>query len=257
MNVLSIDFDYFVRDHPEDDWAQREAPFFIEQIWAMRAADLYRSGLDPIRDRGLASNPGLFWIDAGLRRWRFALNPKVAVAESHASAFHFLKDADDLHIVNVDAHHDLYYDDRDKPLSCANWLWHLAKAGKLKSITTVYPRWRALWNRDFPPRRIIDDFKKLGVKVRFADGVDKAPKQLTFDRVFVARSGAWVPPWLDESFVDFFAEVMGQIGGDKFETYGYDSFDGFLARKVNLAEAKANGEKMAAFMEQAMKGTKA
>lgn len=61
-----------------------------------------------------------------------------------------------------------------------------------------YPRWRASAAAPNGP-----DGAPLVPMDRQVDTWDAHP--LTFDRVFLCRSGAWVPSWVDEEFFEFVA----------------------------------------------------
>lgn len=245
-NVLSIDFDYFFEEHPTDEWGHREAPVFIRTIWPIRAANLYRVGIDPVKDRGLFEPPVNLFDQMDALKWSFARKPKVAVAESHGSAFHEFEYDTDLHIVNVDAHHDLFYGLPGKVPSCQDWLWHLVQApGRVCKITIVYPKWRrdANHNGDAPPDESLEIFNLRGVPVEIVYGIKNAPRDLKFERAFIARSGAWVPPWLDDDFDLFVKTFLTKVRNRDFTCYTYDDLSEFK-REIDLVQAKTNGDKM-------------
>ena len=61
----------------------------------------------------------------------------IYIAYSHNSIIDFLKDDDDLEIVNIDHHHDLGYDETDtfEESTYANWAYYLFKQNKIKTYT--------------------------------------------------------------------------------------------------------------------------
>lgn len=215
LRLLSVDWDYFfpnplLADKAEDptvmlyDWGHREAPFFIVHVWDDRAAGFVRNKLP------LPSTSGeekTFWS-----RFRFAKGARLWYAESHSFMVYKQDWGRAAEIWNFDAHHDAGYGDGDASferlrqgvIHCDDWLmWYLLVGAKAE---VVYPRWhdKALQ---------IDGLSKLLTKLQ-ASSVstavqlnrridDGSPVEVEFDDVFVCRSGAWVPPWLDARFHEF------------------------------------------------------
>jgi hypothetical protein len=218
MRVLSIDWDYFIKEDPMLDWGHREAAFFLNQAWAFRRE---RPAFDPIE--GFLKNPdGTFQIvkDDLTKLAPFAgaeediLNLpcvrgsyNIATAESHLAILKFLEGKTNLEIVNIDAHHDIYYRTKNfKDPDCGEWAGSLIYSGRVKSYTQIYPGWRkekgyeegnemgvARWGR-----------KKLGVNMRMTwDKPIDVIKWNKVDMVFICRSGCWVPPDYDDRFNEF------------------------------------------------------
>jgi len=103
-----------------------------------------------------------------------------------------------------DAHHDSGYPHKgDKDYlsrllergawSCEDWMVLYRALGA--DLHVRYPEWRA-WavTGELEPAVYVDR--------RVDDG---SVPDLEFDKVFVCRSGAWVPPWHDEAFNRFVA----------------------------------------------------
>ena len=114
-------------------------------------------------------------------------------------------------VTNFDAHHDFGYRTRARKRSwdCGDWARWLQRASQPHGhVATVYPEWRRELP-EIPPRA--RDFHEAwyfdGWHDRYNSpwnsplAVDSEP----FDFVFICRSGAWVPPWLDEEFDQFIA----------------------------------------------------
>lgn len=205
QNILSIDWDFFFPEwgwnskHPHwllYDWSYREAPWFITSAWDDRAVGFLKNNL-PLP--GTGGEQLSFW-----NRFHFRRGAKLYTAESHSQCMQ--QDWLQAQCVwNYDAHHDLGYNKSDKDLilkginRCDNWLLTYALLGA--KIEVKYPRWKtgAMKVETRPPglpqhlenswvRRSMDDGKTPGVE---------------FDTVFVCRSGAWVPPWLDVDYQAF------------------------------------------------------
>jgi hypothetical protein len=203
MRLLSVDWDYFV---PSIDLALapsnqgRQIPFalgssevftdeMLDALWDCRAATLLAHGSTLPRTSGAEHG---FWS-------RFRIDPTACLyfADSHAQAAHAAVRTGVTEVWNFDAHHDCGYEGTlDDPVrlgwvACANWMCAYALAGA--ALRVRYPSWRedALWREVSPvcpADRAIDDGGSL---------------PLTFDVIFVARSSAWTPPWLDGRFEEF------------------------------------------------------
>jgi hypothetical protein len=97
-------------------------------------------------------------------------------------------------VVSFDAHHDAGYHSRSLAdahkgiVDCGNWILHCRMAGVSASVW--YPPWKK-WAIEEPP------------EIALSRGVDdgRSWADVPFDRVFLCRSGAWTPPWLDDKFV--------------------------------------------------------
>lgn len=208
-NLLAVDWDFFFRNPMEGgdykegehwlyDWGHSESPFFIEGniIWPERALGFERAGMElPTVDV-----PSNFWD-----RFTFEDSTKLYVADSNAYAG-LLYDQDGDPFENVylfDAHHDLYkfktqrevvaWDDTHEDITCENWMFkHLMRGAKL--------HWRMpQWHGNAV--QMADDLPDwIGLDAVYDNG---KPMGVSFDTIFLCRSGAWVPPWCDDDFDQF------------------------------------------------------
>lgn len=204
MRMLSVDWDFFFPkvERMQDqrfpgefwlyDWGHQETVLNITTLWPIRAAGfMYASVPLP----GLTGEERTFW-----ERFQFSPDATLFVAESHAAAALEQVVGGVTHVLSYDAHHDSGY----KPervrrmretgrIECDEWLaYYRVRRAKRK---VVYPRWRSYAmtfedNPVMPVTRVVDDGQPVA-------GV--------FDRVFICRSGAWVPPWVDDQFEGFVA----------------------------------------------------
>jgi hypothetical protein len=191
--LLSIDWDYWfdtgtpIRNGQAQlyDWGHRESAWFTNEIWTIRASSFMQQKL-PLP--GVWGDPLAFW-----QRVTFAEKAELWVADSHLGIAHARVERGVREVVGLDAHHDSYTplneifaSDR---VDCGNWtvLYFLRDV----PVEVRYPAWNAERAKTdvphIPMRWVPDDDAHLG----------------TFDRVFIARSGAWTPPWIDAEFKRF------------------------------------------------------
>jgi hypothetical protein len=198
--VLSVDWDFFFPVPDADpqvwalyDWGHREAPFFITSLWYSRGSGFLINGL-PLP--GLSGEEKTFW-----NRFDLSQVGAVQVAESHSQLVELISRRDE--IVNYDAHHDAGYGGRKYEdtfeVTCEDWGRYAAESLNCQ-VKTVYPRWR----KDL---HCCDETEPESKKVEIVYD-DGQPDPESFDEVFVCRSGAWVPSWLDDQF-DRFLKASG------------------------------------------------
>jgi hypothetical protein len=203
MNLLVVDFDSFFpvveREAQERfpgeahlyDWGHAESPFFITGVWTIRAEPFVRHDVPLPRTSGQEAG---FWD-------RFTISPDATCyyADSNCRALRSQVRAGVSQVWLYDAHHDSgYQNDLDQAImrdawTCENWMAALYLMGA--ELHMRYPQWRHYALADEPEPYVPVD--------RAVDDGSSPP--VTFDRVFVCRSGAWVPPWLDEDFLEFVA----------------------------------------------------
>ena len=199
MRLLSVDWDYFVPsiDHevvrsPRGsipyalDIGEYFTPDMLDALWDSRAAALLARGV-PLP--GTSGEEQTFWE-------RFHVSPGAVLyyADSHAQAAHPRVRTAIAEVWNYDAHHDCGYegaaDDFEMLgwVGCANWMCYYALRGA--TLQVRYPFWRGdAAARERPPLCSVN---------RSSDS-----PACSFDVIFVARSSAWTPPWLDGDFEAF------------------------------------------------------
>ena len=204
-SLLSVDWDYFFAEpwgmESQDrtgsrqhlglyDWGHKEAPFFADFVWTVRAAGFQGMGLELPTTDGLEAG---FW-----GRVRIAEDSQLYLADSHAmaSSEEVLEGIDE--VWNYDAHHDCGYsperdmaDLRQGIVQCGNWAMYAFLAHGIR-VEQRYPTWKT--------RALEVDHPPGWVNARHASWNEITPE---FDRVFVCRSSCWVPPWCDEAFARF------------------------------------------------------
>ncbi|WP_243093897.1 hypothetical protein [Thermus thalpophilus] len=188
MRLLVVDFDYFFpvpQDprHPEAHlyaWAHFETPYYLQEAWEARALAFLLRGLPLPQAQGWKG----FW-----ERFNFTSGARLFYADSNALAFHPRVREGVEEVVLFDAHHDAGYRLLGEEPACDDWMVFYARAGA--RLAVYYPPWR---NPSLEPEP----------QVPLARALDPGGKVAgVFHRVFLCRSGAWVPPWVDPSFFAF------------------------------------------------------
>jgi hypothetical protein len=212
MRLLVVDWDFFfpvselaagLHAPPDDwglfDWAHNEDdPIFYEFIWSIRAADFLRAGRTLPQAEGWRE----FWK-------RFTIAPRASLfyADSNAAAVlpRVRKFVDEVWL--YDAHHDTGYGEGDlarateaREVTCENWTYVYRAQGA--EVHMRYPQWRAYAMTAEPEPQLRID--------RAVDDGARPAEPGQFDRVFVCRSPAWVPPWCDEDYQAFIAAAPVQ-----------------------------------------------
>ncbi|MCS6869222.1 hypothetical protein [Thermus sp.] len=190
MRLLAVDFDYFFPlpqdpGHPEAflyAWAHFETPYYREAAWEERALAFLLRGLPLPQAQGWEG----FW-----ERFTFAPGARLYYADSNALAFHPQVREGVEEVVLYDAHHDAGYRPLGEEPACDDWMVHYARQGA--RLRVFYPPWR-------------DPALEPEPQVPLAREVDPGGRvEGPFHRVFLCRSGAWVPPWADAAFFAFLA----------------------------------------------------
>lgn len=217
MRVLSIDWDYFVEENPLLDMAHRESDVFLEFMWATRRlhfeinskGNLVASTQDLTKLMPFVGDELVFSRLPFFGKWY-----NLLVAESHSSIVQSLVGFSDIELINVDAHHDVFYrelplelsvneETNIVPMDCSNWVAYLAKCARLSSVVQIYPEWR----KKFPEKysHAARWLRKKGVKytVFVGSSLARIIRWKRIDVVFICRSGCWTPPEYDMRFNRF------------------------------------------------------
>lgn len=200
MRLLSLDWDYFVPsiDLEFIEWGTRRVPYalptgeyfsddMLDALWDSRAAALLRHRI-PLP--GTSGEEERFW-----ERFHIAPGASLYYADSHAQAVHAALRMGITEVWNYDAHHDCGYegalDDVDRLgwVGCANWMCYYSLRGA--GLHVRYPSWR------------VGGAVREPAPLCPVDRAIEGDPTCSFDLLFVARSSAWTPPWLDRTFMTF------------------------------------------------------
>lgn len=252
---LSIDWDYFCRQ-PRHLWHNGVDEKVGAQpiTWGMRAALSLVHGSNLRNETSLSHAdppPGRFWRALKGLGMRFDEVQHIRVAESHKAAYEAFRGPDTANVtlVNFDAHHDLFYASkfavsglRKEKADCGNWhLLTLLRYPKLRSVT-VYPHWKG-WSEWKKTLGVLREHGSKGEKLvqilhqRTRANVwprVKLPKGQV-ERIFICRSGAWTPPWHDQSFIRFVNEAENTA---KLFYLTWDNIDEISPRPFNWKQVE-------------------
>lgn len=195
MNVLSVDYDYFIRASVEAQalFPDGGAEFSIiddSVVWlsayavSMMNDDALISGTS-VDDKALMRIREL--IKNNLYPWKRGM-----VADSHRHAYDFIKEYGDgdVTIYNVDFHHDCLMTGNGE-VHCGNWVRKLMDEGIAKKVYWVGRK---------------DSVKKDKPKTVSLLSFSDLPA--SYDLIFVCRSGWWTPPHLDTAFIDYLVNPL-------------------------------------------------
>jgi hypothetical protein len=211
MIGLSIDTDYFSYEDPSWDWGHNESnPIFSTPlIWYTRHALQDQDLFEKCNVKHADVHPSDLFEELEGFGFKFHRKTKIGCGWSHKFAYDFFKKYKPEHIINIDAHPDLWeYDIID----CATWGYHLKKELGIK-YTWIAPKYTKSENtKKYKPRYWNSRLNKLGGEV---------------GAVYICQSPAWVPPFNDTYFLDLLQQALHFCKHSKFD------FDkGFIKREM-------------------------
>lgn len=202
MRLLSVDWDYFFPvagprspDYLLYDWGHSESrPAFLEHLlWSQRVIGILGHNRELPDTSGEEEN---FWD-----RFDFSPKCKLYISNSHLDIYTKKIQSRVDEIFNYDAHHDLGYNiesisewiDKNR-VTCEDWALACLLANK--EVHTIYPNWKD-WVMESEPVDHLHDFLPMTREFDSGNAIGK------IHRIFLCRSSAWTPPWLDEKFNQF------------------------------------------------------
>lgn len=194
--ILSVDFDFFIRENPSWDYGHSEEDsIFLNTAWIARymSVDLYaETDIKKYADfQPVDMFMKLIWLGFNFK------NTKLVVADSHKHAYDVLGKKSK--VINFDAHHDLWKEKKDK-VDCGNWLYKGIQNGLVGELFWVAPTWSREFNGKEKYWFQKGQYKEI--KGYYFDQLKENQfKKTQIDTLFICRSGAWVPPHHDAEFV--------------------------------------------------------
>lgn len=182
MNVLSIDWDYFVNANLDERISLFPdggvfSPILESTIWVNHYVS-NQAKLEAIRTSNISKIKTFFKKNGKDFK-------DILVCNAHEHCYKFVKDhiraGENLNLVNVDFHHDVY---DNKTLNSGSWLKYLMSEYKgtfwwVRRATSQRPN-----NKQLKSMSLDDALSKH------------------YDLVFICKSGLWSPPHLDNDFSD-------------------------------------------------------
>ena len=182
MSLLSVDFDFFVQEDPMWDLGHIENEFFMDFMWKARPhlfGQMKAEGHEGFWDRLRAS---------------FIFGDEAFVSESHLEAHNLIKPFKQ--VILIDAHHDCWEKADPLNITCDSWAFYAAKEMKC-DIIWVHPSWVD------PQTMEVPGSVRGKVRTMTLDALLENFSEYKIDTVHICRSGCWIPPWLDQEFIDF------------------------------------------------------
>ena len=259
--LLSIDFDYFIREDNAWDWTHGEAPFYQGPMWTIRESQAINAGIDLRKEtdpnKYATPKPLLFFDTLAHMGFDFSKTP-VFVADSHALAYPTFCDAPrkkNTRILNFDAHHDLGYDlgqvkkhIAEGICDCADWLMVTLASCKTLTAQVIYPTWKGLCEWEFTHlARVAEPMVWSKPKVSKLAG--------PISRIFICRSGSWVPPWYDKLFIDFVKSACALTKTIPLNVYQtHEKMDPLTPREYSRKQVKVMAAQFDKFCKAASNG---
>lgn len=200
---LSIDFDWFIRENPLWDWGHKEQMLFLNfnPLWLMRysSLDLVKE-TDPKTYADFEPSDLIRMLKS--KGFKFSRKTEFLMCESHLGITTAFKENHADLLISLDAHHD-YWENGEAEASidldgcsvdCGSWLRYFQKKGFYKKTIIVYPKW--LSDEDAQ-----EDIKEHKIPFPIVHFKDLEQEDYEVQRVFLCRSGCWVPPHHDQDFL--------------------------------------------------------
>lgn len=270
---------------------QESPMFMQGWMWATRAASLMANGLDIEAEmdpaRWANPKPASFWnILSQLGYDFYPLDSMViesggvgvqnfVIADSHAMAGPAFREiAEDIGvpdiIINFDAHHDMGYGNKAAirrqiakgTVTCDMWLLSLMSMYREMRANVVFPNWRleefSMQDEWESMKKVISPQVQRRTKIGAFIGEDgtvsdvvKPDSRIEVQALFICRSSAWAPPWLDGQFVDFIDGIQDHVSFPPFECVSEQMPDikPLEVRKdFSMDQARAMAEQWRTFM---------
>lgn len=218
LNILSLDFDYFLKFENDDASILAEFPDgteafmqYNDAVWATHLA--HKEVEDKIKTVK-CNEDELAKVSVFLNSCKS--NIPVMIANSHVHIYDFIlsnaKPGQELRILNLDYHHDAYHTEQE--LNCGNWVLKL----KDRTANPVIYQWVTSENGWNSAEGSIPRFVREAYRFKTFGEYLSWNKEYKPDLIFLCRSDVWVPPHLDGYFdmlMRFTASHFSNVTGEQ------------------------------------------
>jgi len=189
--LLTVDFDFFVPEDPFLDLAHKEDLFFLKTIWHART-----HLIDQLKCNGQEQG---FWKQ--LSSLMHMQTKDLFISDSHASVAQLLQQEDFNRVILIDAHHDCWLQEDANRVGCEDWACWWLQQNPYNHLIWIYPDWQDISAYPTP----FHLYKQIHTTTDL-----QHIKNLTAQAIHVCRSGCWVPPWCDQTFITFVKDLQEQ-----------------------------------------------
>jgi hypothetical protein len=205
--ALSIDWDYFVPVSSAWDMHFHEDAgiSFGDMMWGVRATGAMMQGKDLKEMIKVTTEPWEFLEILEEKNITIADNAQLFIMDSHRFGYESLRKSKYDLVINMDSHHDIFYNNGFNEISCENWLGHLLGEGSVKNVHQIYPS---------EERRKQDGKPKFGYaslnpkRYKTTCGLGSLPENIELSAIVLCKSGVWTPPWTDKEFTSLMLPLM-------------------------------------------------
>ncbi len=205
--LLDIDFDYFVKETVFHDFGYHESEFFMESMWDIRFITAYGNPFNSPRDltkeliidkNGLKDILDFIKKCGDIKSW--------AISDSHLFAYRYIQYEQILSILNgivhIDRHND--YNILDDKIHAGNWLRYIKE-----NLPGIPIYWIPQSKKD---HLYVDEKVVKGVMKIKSRNFLKYLNPSKVNCIYLSKSSAWVPSWLDSEYFKFQGELEKLFG---------------------------------------------
>lgn len=217
VNILSVDWDYFVKASFEqrmrlfpDGGSENGMSEIIQSVvWSTHYAEN-----EELKDLKVKAREFKL-VRECFKKFCDEMRGPSMVTDSHRFAYDFIHENvcqnAEIRLVNIDFHHDVYQHKcvGEDEVNCGNWLLHIMEEYS-------NPRSEFLWvcqedsgKGDLENVSDDDDFSDIVDRLTVTSNIkDAALDTTSWDMIFLCRSGVWSPIHLDRKFILLAKELV-------------------------------------------------
>lgn len=203
--LLDIDFDYFVKETTFHDFGYHESEFFMESIWDIRFTTAYGNPFKPrdLTKELILDKDGLKDVLDFIKKCNEV--ESWAISDSHLFAHRYIQN-DAISsildgIVHIDRHDD--YNILEDKIHAGNWLRYIKE-----NLPGIPIYWIPQSKKDL---YVDEKTVKGAMKIKNRTFL-KSLNPCEANCIYLSKSSAWVPPWLDFAYFKFQEELEKLFG---------------------------------------------